>query len=322
MTHQPIPVFILGSGRSGTTITAALLNQLPGIQIAKETGYISEALPQLLQFDPLSDLSGLFTEINSWIAAHHWTHRASLEDFQNFCSRHGVSGGSSLIHYVWQLDSETPWEQLSFIGDNTPLYVLAIPALLQLMPTARFIHLVRDPRDVICSIRKMKFGANDTRVAAMEWHTYLGSWLMAERFIPAEQRIEIRYEDLCVQPLDTVTRLAEFLGRTRADAEAALKAHESGASRPRTGFEAVAAVSHHTRLSEPISPSRVGRFRTELTQSEIRTVEEMTYFGLRAYGYPVDEFRPHPLLSENRPMLLKAMLRDLASRCFRRLRGR
>lgn len=90
-----------------------------------------------------------------------------------------------------------PWHELSFIGDNTPLYVLAIPAIQDLMPNARFIHMVRDPRDVVCSVLKMRFGADDVVVAAMEWHLTLGCWLMAERIVSADRRMECRYEDLC-----------------------------------------------------------------------------------------------------------------------------
>jgi hypothetical protein len=321
MPSQPTPVFILGSGRSGTTITSALLNQMAGIQIAKETGFLGQYLPRLKTLSEADNPAPLIDELSSWIQANRFENRASVEGFQAFCRQFGIHGGVALIHYVWQLDSTTPWDQLSYIGDNTPLYVLAIPGILELFPDARFIHIVRDPRDVVCSIRKMRFGANHVAVAAMEWHTYLGSWLMAERFIPAAQRIEFRYEDLCTNPLDTLTRLAQFLGRSRDDANVALHAHAAGTSRRRSGFEAVAAASHHTRLTEPISPSRVGRFRSELSDAEIRSIEEIAQYGMLAYGYEVSSELQHPLLTENRTGLLRAMISDVASRALRRLRG-
>ncbi|MGV2340269.1 MAG UNVERIFIED_CONTAM: sulfotransferase [Planctomycetaceae bacterium] len=119
-----------------------------------------------------------------------------------------------LLHYVWQLESETAWDELSVVGDNTPLYVMAIPAILELFPNAKFIHMVRDPRDVVCSMLNMRFGACEAVTAAMEWHQTLGCWLLAERLIPESQRMECRYEDLCTSPEATFGGVASFVGAT------------------------------------------------------------------------------------------------------------
>ena len=51
MSGGPIPVFVLGCGRSGTTVTARLLNHLPGVHIAKETGYLNQHFDLLRQID-------------------------------------------------------------------------------------------------------------------------------------------------------------------------------------------------------------------------------------------------------------------------------
>ncbi|MFN8706254.1 MAG: sulfotransferase family protein [Planctomyces sp.] len=323
MLHHPTPVFILGSGRSGTTITASLLSNLPGVQIAKETGYLARSLTQLKNISDPRALDLLVREVNLWLETEHWDNRASVRGFQEFCDRYGISGSTAFIHYVWQLDSNIPWHELSFIGDNTPLYVMAIPAIQELMPDARFIHMVRDPRDVICSILKMRFGADDAVAAAMEWHLYLGCWLLAERNIPADQRMECRYEDLCNAPGETMARLAGFLNFTKADADAALTQHAAdGRKNAAVGFEKVATASHHTRLREPISPSRVGRFRSELTTAQIQAIEEIAQYGMLAYGYEPFEWHEHPLVRENRIPILKSMIRDVVNRALKRIRGR
>ncbi len=322
MAQHPTPVFILGSGRSGTTVTASLLNHLPGVQIAKETGFIATNQKVLLEAADRQSLVRLIPEINSWLARNEWVNRASAEGFYQFCDRYNLQGGSALIHYVWQLDSETPWHELSFIGDNTPLYVMAIPTLEAMMPNARFIHMIRDPRDVVCSILKMRFGADEAVTAAMEWHIYFGCWLMAERLIPPDRRRELRYEDLCGNPGQAFHMLAEFLGRSEADAEAALSMHASGGGKAKDGFENVAKWSHHTRIHEPLSTSRIGRYTSELTKKQIQDIEEIAQYGMTACGYQSSELRLHPLIREDRFKLLKAMIRDFANRCGKRLRGR
>ncbi|MBL8808597.1 MAG: sulfotransferase [Planctomycetaceae bacterium] len=319
---QPIPVFILGSGRSGTTITSSLLNRFPRIHIAKETGYIGLCVPLLKTMDVRASFESLIKETNAWLESEQWEKRASEEGFREFCTRYDISGPAAWIHYVWQLESPVPWHELEYVGDNTPLYVMAIPALLEFFPNARFIHMMRDPRDIVCSISKMKFGAEDLVAAALEWHTYVGCWLMAERIVSVEHRTEVRYEDLCVEPLATLTRLAEFLGRNQAEAVAALESHTTAGKVEATGFGAVAGLSHHTRLAEPLSPARVGRFRKELTAEQIRSIEEIAQYGMYAWGYQPEKFHQHPLMRGNRLYLLRVMLRDTARRVVRRLRGK
>jgi hypothetical protein len=174
---------------------------------------------------------------------------------------------AAFIHYIWQLDSPRPWHELQYIGDNTPLYVMAIPVIQEFLPDAKFIHMVRDPRDVVTSTLKMRFGADDPVIAALEWHVALGCWLLAERIVPAERRMECRYEDLCTLPKETMNRLAQFVDHTEAEAMQALADHASPAAKENTGFATVAAAEHHTRLTEPVDASRIGRYKA-------RTVSE------------------------------------------------
>ena len=68
MPTNPEAVFVVGSGRSGTTLLAGVLNQLPGIWIGKETGFV----PRLVESvgDDLHEwdderLGGLVQSVNS-----------------------------------------------------------------------------------------------------------------------------------------------------------------------------------------------------------------------------------------------------------------
>lgn len=318
---QPSVVFVVGAGRSGTTITASLLNRLPGVAIAKETGYIGLSMPLLERIDDPQVLDRLLADVNSWLERERWTHRASAAGFAEFCDRSGLHGAPAFLHYVWQLDATTPWRELTWIGDNTPLYVMAIPAILAVLPEARFIHVVRDPRDVACSIVRMRFGADDLMAAALEWHATIGAWLMAERLIPPNQRCEIRYEDLCTDSQTTLTKLAVFLGRTSEDAAAALAAQDCSAGDCNAGFGRVATMQHHQRLTESLSPSRVGRFRNELTASQIETVERVAQYGMMACGYELDHWRTSPWMNEDRRALLAAQMRDITRRVWKRLKS-
>ena len=317
----PVPVFVVGSGRSGTTIMAALLNLLPRVFIAKETGFIGTFHRELVQNKDSKNFASLIPQINSWLEVNGWQQRGTADGLRTFCDQHGLSGAQGLINYIWQLEARSPWAELSYIGDNTPLYVMAIPALLQLFPNAKFIHMVRDPRDLVASVLKMRFGAHEATTAAMEWHHQLGCWLMAERQIPADQRLECRYEDLCRTPEATFERIAVFLGANADDAREALMQHAAGGLKA-TGFAQVAQQGHHRRLSEPLNPARLGRDRSDLSAKQIRDIESVAQYGLRAYGYEFDEWLISPLMAENRLLLLRAAILDFLNRAWCRLRGK
>lgn len=321
MKTQPIPIFIVGSGRSGTTITASLLNRLPGVHIARETGYLSENLDLLRDIGNADSLHRLVKVVNSWLCTERWEARASIEGFMRFCEQQDLRGPGAFVHYVWQLESRVAWDNLEYIGDNTPLYAMSIPALLELMPDARFIHVVRDPRDVVCSMIRMKFGAEDPVAAALEWHVTIGCWMMAERIVDPAHRIECRYENLCLSPKESFGRLAEFLGRPLAESAAALASHQCETSVENvTPNNKVATFSHHVRLNEPLSPGRIGRYKSELSPEQLNRIEEILQYGMRAYGYQPERWHTSPLLKGNSLYLMRAMIRDAFRRFVKRFR--
>ncbi len=318
MKKQPVPLFVLGSGRSGTTITASLLNRLPRIHVAKETGFIGQNIDLLRDIQNLKSRSRLIEVVNSWLSIEQWETRASSEGFEKFCDQFDVGGPVAFLHYVWQLESSLPWDQLEYIGDNTPLYVTSIPAILDLFPNAKFIHVVRDPRDVVCSVTRMRFGADDLVSAALEWHQTIGCWMMAERMIASENRIECLYERLCVDAQSAMRELATFLGRLESEADQALAEHLNAASEGAL-FNKVSGLSHHSRLNAPLSPQQIGRYRTELTDEQIIRIEEILQYGMRAYGYQPGKWHIGPFVTENRMAILRAGIRDFLKRCRRRM---
>ena len=318
MNNSPVPIFILGSGRSGTTVTASLMNRLPGVHIAKETGFLGQSVDLLRDIANPESRRRLIDVVNSWLTVEKWSGRASEEGFADFCQRHQLCGPAAFIHYVWQIDSPIPWEQLSFIGDNTPLYVLSIPWLLEIFPDARFVHMVRDPRDVVCSVLSMRFGADDPVVAAMEWHHALGCWLMAERLIPQENRIEIRYEDLCLSAEPTLLKLMTWLGcdATKSNVEELIRHGRDGVN---ASFQTVAELPHHQRLQQPLNTGRIGRYRSELSPVDIARIEAVAQNAMLACGYQPASWQVNPYATEDRVAQAQAMIRNLVKRGIRRL---
>ena len=106
---------------------------------------------------------------------------------------------------------------------KSPLHTARVPILLELFPDARFVHIVRDPREVYPSTRRLwrrlaeDEGLQIPRPAAFEdfvLENYVQMYRSYEhdaRLIPPDRLCEIRYEQLVRDPLGTVRRLYQQL---------------------------------------------------------------------------------------------------------------
>lgn len=97
-------------------------------------------------------------------------------------------------------------------GDKTPSYVIHIPLLADLFPEARFIHLIRDGRDVALSYLDMDFGPSTVGEAAIYWRRFVLLGRTAGRRLGPERYREVRYEDLLDDPESTLGDLCGFVG--------------------------------------------------------------------------------------------------------------
>jgi hypothetical protein len=305
------PLFVLGCPRSGTTLLAGMLNRLNGVHITRETGFVADLYrPNMHQLTawPRQKLDRLMDQVWSYLVRHGWNNRPTAAGFFAFADEAGCHDYSVLVRYCWQLEESIDSQSLNFLGDNTPRYTLAIPLLHRLFPEARYINLVRDGRDVVCSLVNRHFGANSLLCAARSWMDHVGCWQMAERIIPVENRLELRYEDLVTDFPTARQRLNTFLSTTVNDDGHTFDAHGLADH-----------MSHHSRLNSPLNSDSIGRFQTELGIRQINDIEAVMYSGLVAYGYEVGPFRPSAVMQDRSVLLTGSHVLDLMKRAMRKV---
>ncbi len=78
-------------------------------------------------------------------------------------------------------------------------------------PHARFIHIVRDGRDVALSHRKYQYGASNTLECAENWRFKVHANLKMGAMLEPTQYMVIRYEDLVLEPQEELARACRFL---------------------------------------------------------------------------------------------------------------
>jgi hypothetical protein len=99
-------------------------------------------------------------------------------------------------------------------GDKTPNYALDLRLLAGLFPEARFIHLVRDGRNVAMSLLDVPWWPNTLTEAAQVWSHWTRAARAAGRDLGPERYLEIRYEELVDDPQGDLERIAAFAGLT------------------------------------------------------------------------------------------------------------
>jgi hypothetical protein len=240
-------VFVLGCPRSGTTFLAGALGTLDGFVDLGEVQPLKAAIPDLAAADPLAAAPRL---------------RAILDRTR----RLGLVGPRRAV-------------------EQTPETVFAAEAAALAFPQGRLLHLVRDGRDVVCSLlergwlstgrggrddagqgygaearfwvepeRREEFeAAGDARRAAWAWRRYVEAGLAL-----GDRAVELRYEAIAKDPAGVAEGLARSLSVDAESLAAALRGAHAAS---------------------------IGRFRRDLTPEQLAEVEAEAGPLLERLGY-------------------------------------
>lgn len=143
-----------------------------------------------------------------------------------------------------------------FFLDKQTWAILWFDAILELLPEARIVHIVRDPRDVAASTASMRWGPSDPLLAAEWTATVLDRWAEVRARVPADRVLEIRLEDLGADPESVLRQVCAFLG---------------------LGW-------HDALLTADLSKTRAGRWRRDLGKNA-EAVGQRLAAHVAAYGY-------------------------------------
>jgi hypothetical protein len=96
-------------------------------------------------------------------------------------------------------------------ADKTPGYVTQISDMAAMFPEARFVHLIRDGRDVALSYLERPWGPSSIGESAMYWRSRVSRGRAAGDAIGPDRYLEARYESLVSEPEAEVRRICNFL---------------------------------------------------------------------------------------------------------------
>ena len=97
-------------------------------------------------------------------------------------------------------------------GDKTPLYISFMEPIAGLLPEARFVHLVRDGRDVVLAYLERDKGPATVAEGAFHWRLRVNRGHRSGQVLGPDRYREFHYEDLIEDPESTVRAICDWLG--------------------------------------------------------------------------------------------------------------
>jgi LPS sulfotransferase NodH len=196
-------VFLIGCPRSGTTWLQRMLAAHPGIATGQETHLFDFYIgPQLRIWRKLLDPSVTGrgrVGIGCYLAEEEFLD--VVRDYMRALLA-GILG---------------PVGSGTLFLEKTPAHALHVSEIHQLLPRARFIHLVRDPRDVVASLlaASRSWGAGwapqTASRAAVTWRRHVEAARESAASLPTTHFMEVRYEALLADTATALSGIARFL---------------------------------------------------------------------------------------------------------------
>lgn len=268
--------FIVGVGRSGTTLIRLMLNSHPDVAIPYETHFITNYIGQLDSYGPLSVASNLDRLIGDLLKEDllsKWDKVPTLEEVKGQLGSDPTL--SDVIDAIYVCYARAHGKK--YWGDKSD-YLDRMHDINALFPNTKFIHIVRDGRDVAQSVLKMDWGPNDIIEAAEWWRDHVRLGRCMGKMLPPDRYMEIRYEDLVLDTESNLRRICEFLGIPYSDKM--LEYHKSSQSLIPTERS-----SQHYNADAPPIASRTYAWKTSMDKTTVAVFDKYAKTQLNAFGY-------------------------------------
>jgi hypothetical protein len=267
--------FVVGTGRSGSTLLQAILSCHPRLSIPPEVRYFGYRDPAVRFSDPLpeSDIPAYIEDCRNdmW-----WEEIGVPLDELEQALRAGKRSARDI--FLWVLRRLSP-PDAQRIGEKTPPHIMYIERILEVCPEAKIIHIHRDPRDVVVSYLSQYWCSDPTGldVALYCRHCYWTLESLTEKYGP-QTITKVRYESLVEQPESELRRLCAFLGE---DFDPAMLSFNE---RNDAGFVGIE-QSWKELTRKPLTNARIGRFTEKLSPWQIYFIETAMGDTLQRLGY-------------------------------------
>jgi hypothetical protein len=285
--RPPVP-FVVGMNRSGTTLLRMMLDAHPELTIPPETHFVPDLIKAAREDDATPE-----SALEAMKSAREWGDFGFSDEMMLARLRElpeiepGPAVRTFYAAYTEQ-QGKPRW------GEKTPTYVQKMKLIQRAIPEARFVHVIRDGRDVALSVLDRTVRELTAADVARRWRKKITK--AREDSPKLRHYTEIRYEDLVLDTEPVLRRVCEFIELPWDDV--LLSYHERSADRLREMARALPAegrakelsverrMKTHEMTTKPPSADRVARWRTQMSAEQRQEFEAVAGDLLAELGYP------------------------------------
>lgn len=276
------PFFILANPRSGSSLLRLMLNSHELITVPPECGFavwlkkscenLDLSQPEILR----SFARDLYNsrKFETWeISADKVLEKIMNREYRRY---------SELVLRIYELYAEVKGKKPLIYGDKNNFYVNHIEEISEIFPDAKFIHLIRDGRDVAASFAELdrrqivsKYAppaGRDIQSIAIEW---VANNVEVSRHTNSSF-LKIHYEDLVTFPIQTIGIICDFLRLPYSNNIELFFLHND---------EPKEFLQWKERTTGGVVGTQVSRYKNELSASDITQFMAIGGPLLKHFGY-------------------------------------
>lgn len=247
------PFFLVGAERSGTTLLRLMLDSHPQLAWCSEFEFAVQRLPEEGGWPAMEDY-------------HAWLPMIRVFRHTGFTVNPSLSYPELMNSFLHQCKDRAGKEK---VGATVHYDFHKLP---RIWPDAKYIHILRDGRDVARSCIGMGWAGN-VYTGADIWIEAEETWKRLCATLPKERWTEVTYEELVRDAPSTLERLCAFIGLPY---DPAMLAYQS-----RTTYEAP-------------DPKLIAQWKRKMSEREVQLVEAriapmLVERGYELSGYPIIE---------------------------------
>src|SRR3954468_15337843 len=201
---RPPAPFVVGMNRSGTTLLRMMLDAHPEMTIPPETHFVPDVIKECKRGDGTPE-----SVLGAMKSRREWgDFDFSDEEMLGLLRDRGrkLEPGEALRAFY---DAYAEREGKPRWGEKTPRYVGKMRQIQAALPEARFVHVVRDGRDVALSVLDRTVRDLTAADVAKRWKRKVQKARDAAPKL--DHYVEVRYEDLILETEPTLRRICEFI---------------------------------------------------------------------------------------------------------------
>lgn len=209
--QQINPIFMFGFERSGTTLLSMIAGAHPDLAVPLTvTGLwfkYADEIERYGQIEGIRNLQELIADLLAEERIQIWDVELTTEEVMEGLRDSSYPAIIERFHQLYaQKKGKKYWGNLD---------IATLDHLSQAncwFPTARYIHIVRDGRDVALSHETMPYGASNTLECAQHWKHRLNANIKMGEILGSDRYLLVRYEDLVLDTETTLKKMCGFMG--------------------------------------------------------------------------------------------------------------